>query len=138
MRTHVPFEPFRITDTGVLIAPDGSAAALPTVSAGERPRTALDGHLLGVHEVGLASDLHPELWEMHPAGDEVLAMLSGEVTIDVATDTGHASQVLQAGCGLVVPAGMWHRLLLRSPGVLLTLTPPCDTRHAPVPERQTR
>lgn len=73
-------------------------------------------------------DLHPENWEMHPHGDEVLLLLEGALDLELE---GDAPRALQAGQACVVESGTWHRLLLRAPARLLFVTPAGGTRMRP-------
>lgn len=84
----------------------------------------------GERIVGMAAprdpaDLHPENWEMHPHGDELLYLLEG--ALDLVLDGGEAVP-LHAGQACVVESGTWHRLLLRAPSRLLFVTPAGGTR----------
>lgn len=71
-------------------------------------------------------------WEMHPDGDEVLTLLSGQ--FDVILDEGSAERVigLTPGKSAIVPQGIWHRMVINEPGELLFLTPGDRTRHKPL------
>lgn len=85
------------------------------------------------------ADLHPEKWEMHPHGDELLYLLEG--AIDIVTsindvtggDDARDDQIipLRAGQACIVPPGTWHRLLLREPSRLMFITPAGGTRMRP-------
>lgn len=78
-------------------------------------------------------DLHPEKWEMHPHGDELLYLLEGAIDVVVGDDDGHeeAPLLLSAGQSCLVPVGTWHRLLLREPSRLMFVTPAGGTRMRP-------
>ena len=72
-------------------------------------------------------------WEMHPAGDEVVIVLSG--SCDFVLDhpeLGERRTLLSAGRMLVVPGGIWHRLEVIAPVELLLLTAGEGTQHRPV------
>ncbi|HRP09960.1 MAG TPA: cupin domain-containing protein [Terricaulis sp.] len=71
-------------------------------------------------------------WEMHPDGDEVLVLIDGR--LDMLLDDGREQRTIamQAGATLIVPAGVWHRALVRAPGRLLGFTYGPGTRHRPV------
>jgi len=71
-------------------------------------------------------------WERHPAGDEILVLLSGELEIVVDTGAGEQRAVLKAGETFVVPRGLWHRGIVRQPGELMFITPGAGTEHRPV------
>ena len=99
-------------------------------SLGERE---LDGRL-----VGLVRMSRNTAWEMHPDGDEVLFLLSGQ--IDVVLDHGQEEEVitLAAGRMCVVPRNVWHRQLVREAGDLLFATPGPSTEHRGVREHKAR
>lgn len=75
--------------------------------------------VLGAFEFRSARDLHSEMQEMHPEGDEVLFLASG--ALDVLLDEAGAerSVALEAGQAAIVPRGVWHRLVMRRPGTLV-------------------
>lgn len=87
-----------------------------------------------------ASDqaVHPDVWERHPAGDEVLCMLSGAVNLYLREVDGgtEPAATLSAGQSLVIPAGRWHRLSVVEPGDLMAITPSAGTQHMPASEHQ--
>ncbi|MBE1528523.1 mannose-6-phosphate isomerase-like protein (cupin superfamily) [Sphingopyxis sp. OAS728] len=71
-------------------------------------------------------------WEMHPDGDEVLTLLSGQ--FDIVLDEGGVERTiaLAPGQGALVPRGVWHRMVIKVPGELLFLTPGDTTEHRPL------
>jgi mannose-6-phosphate isomerase-like protein (cupin superfamily) len=71
-------------------------------------------------------------WERHPAGDEILILLSGELELVLEMPDGEQRAVLQAGETFVVPRGVWHRGIVRQPGQLMFITPGGGTEHRPV------
>lgn len=78
--------------------------------------------------------VHPDVWECHPSGQELLCVLSGAVQIHLR-DSGHGIEpvaTVTAGQSFIVPVGRWHRLSVIEPGDLLAITPPAGTRHEPV------
>lgn len=93
----------------------------------------LDGYTLSAFRVADNEQLHPGLWEIHPAGDEVLLMCSGAVDVVMRHGDLDALSVIGAGRGLVVPAGVPHRLSLREPGLLIALTRRPGTRLSATP-----
>ena len=73
-------------------------------------------------------------WEMHPKGDEIVYLLSGEV--DFVLWTGAGERVLRVdrpGSYIVVPKGTWHTARPRGPAGLLFITPGQGTEHARTP-----
>jgi mannose-6-phosphate isomerase-like protein (cupin superfamily) len=61
-------------------------------------------------------------WEMHPAGDEVLYLLSGAMEVILEERDGNRVVELHAGEACLVPRGVWHRQLVRTAGDLLAIT----------------
>ena len=71
-------------------------------------------------------------WERHPAGDEVVVLLSGHV--DVVQDHGgdEVTITLRPGQALVNPRGVWHRGIVHEAGTALFITPGRGTEHRPL------
>jgi mannose-6-phosphate isomerase-like protein (cupin superfamily) len=72
-------------------------------------------------------------WERHPAGEELVMLLSGDVTI-VLEDAGQerAVQLREPGAYVLVPANVWHTAKTTVPTTMLFLTPGAGTEHRPV------
>jgi mannose-6-phosphate isomerase-like protein (cupin superfamily) len=88
----------------------------------------LKENLVGVY----AGDADWPQWEMHPAGDEVLVLLEGRLTMLFEGPEGRESRhEMGPGATLVVPAGVWHRALIPGPTRLLAITYGAGTRHRP-------
>ncbi len=68
-------------------------------------------------------------WERHPAGEELILMLSGRCTVIIETDTGEDQTVLEAGKACLVPTGAWHRAIIHEPGEALFVTEGEGTEH---------
>lgn len=71
-------------------------------------------------------------WEIHPAGDEVVVLLSGYA--DMILDRGGRHQVsslAQPGSFLIVPKATWHTARIATPTSLLFITPGQGTEHKP-------
>ncbi|HET8933927.1 MAG TPA: cupin domain-containing protein [Polyangiales bacterium] len=88
-------------------------------------------------EIGARTHLHPGRlvgWlrltadsdhdEVHPAGDELLILVSGRAEVVLEGQTQH----LQRGRACVVPRGAWHHLIVQEPGELIFVTPGAGTR----------
>jgi len=61
-------------------------------------------------------------WEMHPAGDEILYLLSGKMDVILERQDSHEIVSLSAGKAFIVPAGSWHTARIHSPSDLLSIT----------------
>jgi quercetin dioxygenase-like cupin family protein len=71
-------------------------------------------------------------WEMHPAGDEVVCCLSGQMTLrQELPDGSTASYDLAPGEYAVNPPGAWHTADADGPVVALFITVGKDTTHRP-------
>ena len=96
-----------------------SSGAAETMKMSRGAPPDVDGFLVGAFQL---TRNPPHGGEMHPDGDELLFVTDGQ--IDVALDGDTAEIVsLQAGDAFLVPQGVWHRLVVRSPTKLLHVTP---------------
>lgn len=70
-------------------------------------------------------------WEKHPAGDEVVVLLSGSARMLMKTSSGEKAVVLdKAGDYIVVPADTWHTAKVSEPTHMLFITPGEGTEHS--------
>lgn len=122
----------RLTQTYLELGDDGAVTEIaltpefwPQIMSGERH---LSGRLM------MAAPMTEDMghWEMHPAGDEVLALLSGRVTVVLEQDGDDREIDLDAGEICVVPRGCWHRVKVRQAGEMMFITAGEDTAHKPV------
>jgi mannose-6-phosphate isomerase-like protein (cupin superfamily) len=123
---------FTLKSTYVNLRPDDSAETMAggrRFWAGIAKRTDLNkGRLMG----STRQKADWPHWERHPAGDEILVLLSGEMDLILETKSGERRRRLKAGQTFVVPRGLWHRALVRKPGELMFITPGAGTEHRPV------
>ena len=73
-------------------------------------------------------------WEKHPAGEEVVLLLEGEVELRLDEQGGTESRVrLDApGSYVLVPRDTWHTARAVRPSRMLFVTPGRGTQHRPV------
>ncbi len=76
----------------------------------------------------------PHGGEMHPDGDELLFLVSGKVTVVLEDSEPPREVELAPGQALVVPRGVWHRVLLGQPSQILHITPGPGGEHRPLPD----
>jgi mannose-6-phosphate isomerase-like protein (cupin superfamily) len=119
-----PTKPFRLSKTFVHLKNDGDAEpvkATPqfwrTVSSGKRRYD----RLVSVFEFRSSKDLHSTMQEMHPEADEVLFLISGALDLILDQPDGEQTVTLRVGEATFVPRGVWHRLVIRKPGKLLSI-----------------
>src|SRR5687768_2661534 len=70
-------------------------------------------------------------WERHPAGEEVVVLLSGRIDLIQEIDGEIRRVPMTAGQTAVNPAGVWHTADVHEPGVGLFITPGAGTEHKP-------
>lgn len=76
-------------------------------------------------------------WERHPAGDEIVVLLSGAMDF-VLDDAGALKAVaLRGRRAVVVPAGVWHTARVLEPSEAIFFTRGEGTEHRPLEGRST-
>jgi uncharacterized cupin superfamily protein len=63
-----------------------------------------EGRLVSLHTFDGSWDS----WEMHPKGAELVACVSGRITLHQEVDGQDRIAVLEAGEAIVNPSGVWH------------------------------
>lgn len=83
-----------------------------------------DGWLVAFFHATSAQDVHADYWEIHPAGQEIVAVLSGRARLILQADRSSPEQslTLDAGTAYVVPRNRWHRLEIDGPTDLQSIT----------------
>jgi mannose-6-phosphate isomerase-like protein (cupin superfamily) len=127
-------ESFDLVRTYLHLRTDGAATRIdvsPTfwqeVMAGKRNELG-EGRLLAVFRF----EADWTTAEMHPAGDEVVYVLSGAIDLILQEPAGDRTIELQAGAGHLVPRGVWHTARVRVPASVLHVTPGAGTEHRPL------
>ena len=116
-----------LSSTFVVMAPDQSATKVPVTPTvyEDLDRTFGDfkGHsLVAMHT--FESDWPS--WEIHPKGDEIVALVSGKAEMVFEKREGKSEKrfVLEKpGDFIVVPRGTWHTAKISSRTVLMFVTP---------------
>lgn len=104
------------------------ALAAALVPAQPDPPIAVDGMTFGVATMAQNA---PHNGEMHPDGDEVLYLISGQVNI-VFEDEAQEDVAMQAGDGVVISRGVWHRVDIIEPSQIVYLTPGPGGEYRPL------
>ncbi|HLN06819.1 MAG TPA: cupin domain-containing protein [Acidimicrobiales bacterium] len=68
-------------------------------------------------------------WERHPAGDEVVVLLSGRVDVIQELPDGPRTVELRPGQAMINPRGVWHTTTVHEPGDALFITAGAGTEH---------
>ena len=75
-------------------------------------------------------------WEIHPAGDEVVVLLSGDADLVLAKDDGDEIIAMsEPGTYAVVPRNTWHTARVRDRTTMLFVTPGEGTENREEPDR---
>lgn len=123
-------EPFDLSTETVGLERSTGRAWFMNWGTGGPPR--IDGYTVGA---SFLTQEPPHAGEMHPDGDELLYLVSGQVRVRLELDQQDRDVELTAGRALVVAQGVWHRIFIEEPGQLVHVTPGPGGRHRPLPQR---
>ena len=74
------------------------------------------------------------VWEKHPAGDEMVVLLSGRAEMRLREDGEDSVVTLsEPGTYVVVPRGVWHTAMIAEPTRMLFITPGEGTENREQP-----
>jgi hypothetical protein len=126
---------FDLATTHVHLGPGGRAHLLPDfdwspasmAAYGARFAGDAEGRLVTIFEQGETWTT----WERHPAGEEVVVLLSGRVDLIQAIDGEERRVPLAPLQAVINPPGVWHTADVHEPGVGLFITPGAGTEHKP-------
>lgn len=125
--------PENLLSTYLRLRPDCSVERLP-VDQTFWPRL-VSGALGDFHNEYLVTSSSYEQdwpnWEMHPRGDEIVALISGAATLVMEAPDGQRSEVrlTEPGSFAFVPRGTWHTARISAPTTMFFITPGEETRH---------
>ena len=127
--------PFDLETTRLILGPEGTTTAKAVTPAFyeelDREFGGFAGHVLVSRH---AFDETWPAWEMHPKGDEIVYLLSGDVDFVLWSKAGErVLRVDRPGSCIVVPRGTWHTARPRMPTEMLFITPGEGTLHAQAP-----
>jgi mannose-6-phosphate isomerase-like protein (cupin superfamily) len=124
-----------LASTFVVLQPDLSTELIevrPTVF--EELDRRFDGFRGRVLISSFSFDTDWTTWEMHPVGDEVVCLLSGEATLvlDRGGDVKEMARLRTPGSYVVIPKGTWHTARTTVPTKMLFVTPGEGTENRPL------
>ena len=74
-------------------------------------------------------------WEVHPAGDEFVTLITGDITLVLWQDQQEWPLRLSTPSDFVIiPRGVWHTARVHAPTTMLFVTPGEGTKNAAAPE----
>ena len=86
------------------------------------------GRLVSMHSFAENWDV----WEMHPAGDELVICTAGRIVLQQEHRSGERERiVLEAGDYAINPAGTWHTADVEAPATAVFVTAGWGTQHRP-------
>lgn len=118
--------PFDLSQVVVGLQRDGKACLLPNVPG---PPTRIDGFTVGA---AVMTRPAPHAGEMHPDGDELLFLVSGHVSVLLEEEGGPRMLEVRPGQAVVVPRGVWHRVVPNEASQLVHITPGPGGEHRPL------
>ena len=75
-------------------------------------------------------------WEIHPSGDEIVVLVSGDVDLVLAgADGDDVIRMTEPGTFAVVPQNTWHTARIRRHSVMMFVTPGEGTENREEPRR---
>jgi Mannose-6-phosphate isomerase len=139
--TQSPPQPFNLTNDYAFLEDGGAAPVLPGGAAFWTPlmsgppfspaiRRVAEGSGWLTAQYAITSD--STNWERHPNGSELLIMAAGAMAIMFEMGSERFTVELLPGNALVVPAGVWHRQIVRVPGTYIGVTYGKGTEHRPL------
>jgi mannose-6-phosphate isomerase-like protein (cupin superfamily) len=118
-----------LASTFVVLQPDQSAVPVPVTPTIwqdlDRRFDNFKGRVL-VSCFSFAADW--DTWEMHPAGDEIVCLLSGRASFEFE-GRGHVAELAAPGACVIVPKGTWHTAHTTVPTRMLFITPGEGTQN---------
>lgn len=122
----------KLNSTFAVLGPDGAATAVAvTDDLYERLDREFDNftgrRLVAIHSF----DADWPTWEIHPAGDEIVCLLSGEARLVLDHGDRHEEIALDEPLAFViVPRGTWHTAKTKSGCTMLFVTPGEGTENS--------
>jgi mannose-6-phosphate isomerase-like protein (cupin superfamily) len=86
-----------------------------------------EGRLVSLHTF----DAPWDSWEMHPHGEELVACVSGRITLHQEIEGADQVAVLEPGQAVVNPPGVWHTADVDEPVTALFITAGLGTQIRP-------
>ena len=87
-----------------------------------------EGRLVSMHTFGESWDV----WEMHPAGHEVVLCTAGEMTLIQEDSAGRVTRtVIRSGEYAINPPGVWHTADIAGEASAVFITAGLGTEHRP-------
>jgi len=121
--------PFQAIETYLHLGPEGTAVPLEVNESFWQKLTTGGFDHLGPGRLVSTYDFTAdwESWEQHPAGEEVVILISGEIEFVLEPD--RKIKLSRPGQFLLVPRGAWHTANIAQQAKVLFITPGEGTDH---------
>jgi len=125
---------FAISSTYIVLGEDGDTISIPVSDHFSADLENKFGDFKGKRLVShFTFDQDWDTWEMHPAGEEFVCLLSGQVDLILEQNGAENTVDLNApGAYVLVPRGTWHTARVHSPSSMLFITPGEGTQNRPL------
>jgi uncharacterized cupin superfamily protein len=126
--------PFSINSTHVVMDENGNAVPVAVSTTFFEDLEQQFGDFKGKRLIShFTFDKDWDTWEMHPAGDEFVYLLSGQVEFVLEQDAGETKVPMSTpGEFAIVPRGVWHTARVYAPSAMLFVTPGEGTQNRPL------
>ncbi len=124
-----------LNSTFVVVKPDLTADALPVTDTIWLDLDAHYNNFVG-HTLVAAFQFSEDWpsWEIHPHGDEIVTLISGDIDMILRTDKRDQSfRLSEPGEFVIVPKGTWHTGRVHYETQMIFVTPGQDTENAESP-----
>jgi mannose-6-phosphate isomerase-like protein (cupin superfamily) len=111
---------------------DGKSELVPQVAG---PPRRIEGFTVGAPVMTRPA---PHAGEMHPDGDELLYLISGRISVILEERGAERVVEVRPGEAMIVPRGVWHRLIPHEPSQMVHITPGPGGEHRPLPQGRSR
>ena len=125
---------FNISSTYVVLENGGDAIPVPVSDRFFEDLKRKFGDFKGKRLISHFSfDQNWDTWEIHPAGEEFVCLLSGRVDLVLEQAEGEKTiQLSKSGSYVLVPRNTWHTAKVHAPSSMLFITPGEGTQNRPL------
>jgi len=126
--------PLSITSTYVVMDESGNAVPVPKSVTFFEDLKQQFGDFKGKRLIShFTFERDWDTWEMHPAGDEFVCLLSGQVEFILEQNSGETKvKMSKPGEFVIVPRGVWHTAKIDASTSMLFFTPGEGTQNRPL------
>jgi mannose-6-phosphate isomerase-like protein (cupin superfamily) len=122
-----------LSDTFAVLAPSLAVTPVPVTPTIYQELDERFGGFTG-HVLIATHEFHESWpsWEIHPKGDELVVLLSGEAQMVLDEAAGkRVARLANPGDYVIVPRGTWHTARISMPTRMLFVTPGEGTQNRP-------